>query len=72
MREEDIRRRQEDDIAKISTVLSIPRVAACMLLRQYKWPVPYILHLLYVILLLVANTTCSKLEAEVLCDLFLL
>ncbi|KAL1803021.1 hypothetical protein DCAR_0934695 [Daucus carota subsp. sativus] len=39
MKEEDIRQRQEDDIAKISTVLSIPRVSACMLLRHYKWNV---------------------------------
>ncbi|WOG86986.1 hypothetical protein DCAR_0206205 [Daucus carota subsp. sativus] len=39
LKEEDIRRRQEDDIVRISAVLSIPRVAACMLLRQYKWSV---------------------------------
>lgn len=46
LKEEDIRRRQEDDIVRISAVLSIPRVAACMLLRQYKWWIPYISYLL--------------------------
>ncbi|KAK2981539.1 hypothetical protein RJ640_024852 [Escallonia rubra] len=39
LREEDIRQRQEDDITKICTVLSISRVAACMLLRRYNWNV---------------------------------
>ncbi|KAK1367754.1 RBR-type E3 ubiquitin transferase [Heracleum sosnowskyi] len=39
LKEEDIRQRQEDDIARICAVLSIPRVYACMLLRQYKWSV---------------------------------
>ncbi|CAK9141647.1 unnamed protein product [Ilex paraguariensis] len=36
-KEEDIRQRQEDDIARISAVLSIPKVAACILLRRYNW-----------------------------------
>ncbi|KAK3014811.1 hypothetical protein RJ639_009638 [Escallonia herrerae] len=39
LREEDIRQRQEDDITKICTVLSVSRVAACMLLRRYNWNV---------------------------------
>lgn len=37
LKEEDIRQRQEDDIARISAVLSISRVASCMLLRRYNW-----------------------------------
>ncbi|KAM7487017.1 hypothetical protein LguiA_003026 [Lonicera macranthoides] len=39
LKEEDVRRRQEDDIARISAVLSISRVASCMLLRRYNWSV---------------------------------
>ncbi|KAM7461496.1 hypothetical protein LguiA_029617 [Lonicera macranthoides] len=39
LKEEDIRQRQEDDIGRVSAVLSIPRVAACMLLRSYNWSV---------------------------------
>nr|GMD95051.1 probable E3 ubiquitin-protein ligase ARI7 [Ipomoea batatas] len=35
LKEEDIRQRQEDDITRISTVLSISREAACILLRRY-------------------------------------
>ena len=35
--EADIRQRQEDDITRISTVLSIPRVSASILLRHYYW-----------------------------------
>ncbi|KAF7833742.1 putative E3 ubiquitin-protein ligase ARI8 [Senna tora] len=37
--ESDIRQRQEDDITKISTVLSISKVAASILLRHYNWNV---------------------------------
>ncbi|KAL1561358.1 putative E3 ubiquitin-protein ligase ari8 [Salvia divinorum] len=39
LKEEDIQRRQFEDITKISTVLSIPREAACILLRRYNWSV---------------------------------
>lgn len=39
LKEEDIRQRQEDDINRISAVLSIPREAACILLRRYNWSV---------------------------------
>ncbi|OVA04605.1 zinc finger protein [Macleaya cordata] len=39
LNEEDIRQRQEEDITKISTVLSIPRVSASILLRHYNWSV---------------------------------
>ncbi|KAK6145784.1 hypothetical protein DH2020_019653 [Rehmannia glutinosa] len=39
LKEEDIEQRQEEDITKISTVLSIPREAACILLRRYNWSV---------------------------------
>lgn len=39
LKEEDIKQRQEEDITKISTVLSIPREAACILLRRYNWSV---------------------------------
>ncbi|KAH7847409.1 hypothetical protein Vadar_025751 [Vaccinium darrowii] len=35
----DIRQRQEDDITRVSTVLSISGVAASILLRQYHWSV---------------------------------
>ncbi|XP_068665717.1 probable E3 ubiquitin-protein ligase ARI8 [Aristolochia californica] len=35
----DIRQRQEEDITMISTVLSIPRVSASILLRHYNWDV---------------------------------
>ncbi|PKA55932.1 putative E3 ubiquitin-protein ligase ARI7 [Apostasia shenzhenica] len=35
----DIRYRQDEDISRVSTVLSISRVAACVLLRHYKWSV---------------------------------
>ncbi|KAF7823973.1 putative E3 ubiquitin-protein ligase ARI7 [Senna tora] len=37
--EPDIRQRQEDDITRVSTVLSISRVAASILLRHYNWSV---------------------------------
>ncbi|GFZ10795.1 IBR domain-containing protein [Actinidia rufa] len=39
LKEADICQRQEDDITTVSTVLSIPRVDACILLRQYHWSV---------------------------------
>ncbi|XP_042007095.1 probable E3 ubiquitin-protein ligase ARI8 [Salvia splendens] len=39
LKEEDIQERQFEDITKISTVLSIPREAACILLRRYNWSV---------------------------------
>ncbi|XP_057779098.1 probable E3 ubiquitin-protein ligase ARI8 isoform X2 [Salvia miltiorrhiza] len=39
LKEEDIQHRQFEDITKISTVLSIPREAACILLRRYNWSV---------------------------------
>ncbi|KAM7484544.1 hypothetical protein LguiA_000553 [Lonicera macranthoides] len=39
LEEQDIRKRQEDDIARISAVLSVSRVASCMLLRRYNWSV---------------------------------
>ncbi|XP_042436571.1 probable E3 ubiquitin-protein ligase ARI8 [Zingiber officinale] len=37
--EADIRLRQEEDISRVSTVLSIPRPDACILLRHYHWSV---------------------------------
>ncbi|KAL5998098.1 hypothetical protein ACLOJK_009033 [Asimina triloba] len=37
--EQDIQKRQEEDITRISTVLSIPRVSASILLRHYNWSV---------------------------------
>ncbi|KAM0940134.1 putative transcription factor interactor and regulator CCHC(Zn) family [Dioscorea sansibarensis] len=37
--EADIKRHQEDDINRVSTVLSLPRVSACILLRYYNWSV---------------------------------
>ncbi|MCL7036454.1 hypothetical protein MKW94_010207, partial [Papaver nudicaule] len=39
LNEDDIRQRQEEDITRISTVLSIPRVSASILLRHYNWDV---------------------------------
>lgn len=39
LKEEDIRQRQEDDVTTISTLLSISREAACILLRRYNWSV---------------------------------
>ncbi|XP_061367273.1 probable E3 ubiquitin-protein ligase ARI7 isoform X2 [Gastrolobium bilobum] len=39
LRESDIRQRQEDDITRVATVLSIPRVSASILLRHYNWSV---------------------------------
>ncbi|XP_011026388.1 PREDICTED: probable E3 ubiquitin-protein ligase ARI7 [Populus euphratica] len=39
LKEEDILNRQEDDVTKVSTVLSITRVAASILLRHYNWSV---------------------------------
>ncbi|XP_031287250.1 probable E3 ubiquitin-protein ligase ARI7 [Pistacia vera] len=39
LKEEDIQQRQEDDITRVSTVLSISRVDASILLRQYNWSV---------------------------------
>ncbi|XP_010528636.1 PREDICTED: probable E3 ubiquitin-protein ligase ARI8 [Tarenaya hassleriana] len=35
--EADIRQRQEDDISKIATVLSISRISSVILLRHYNW-----------------------------------
>ncbi|KAH7670926.1 E3 ubiquitin ligase RBR family protein [Dioscorea alata] len=37
--EADIRQRQEEDINRVSAVLSLSRVAACILLRHYNWSV---------------------------------
>ncbi|CAA7405137.1 unnamed protein product [Spirodela intermedia] len=37
--EADIRHRQEEDINRISQVLSISRCEACILLRHYKWSI---------------------------------
>ncbi|KAG6758158.1 hypothetical protein POTOM_038494 [Populus tomentosa] len=37
--EEDIRQRQDDDVMRIATVLSISKVAATILLRYYNWSV---------------------------------
>ncbi|WCJ38898.1 RING/U-box superfamily protein [Euphorbia peplus] len=37
--ETDINQRQEDDIMRIATVLSIPKVSASILLRYYNWSV---------------------------------
>lgn len=39
LNENDIKVRQEEDISRVSTVLSIPRVSACILLRYYNWSV---------------------------------
>ncbi|KAL5703024.1 RBR-type E3 ubiquitin transferase [Ranunculus cassubicifolius] len=39
LNEDDVRQRQEDDITRISTVLSISRVYASILLRHYNWNV---------------------------------
>ncbi|KAI3927436.1 hypothetical protein MKW92_044426 [Papaver armeniacum] len=39
LNEDDIRQRQEEVITRISTVLSIPRVSASILLRHYNWDV---------------------------------
>ncbi|KAI4302746.1 hypothetical protein MLD38_038457 [Melastoma candidum] len=39
LRDIDIRQRQEDDIMRVSSVLSIARVAAIILLRHYSWSV---------------------------------
>ncbi|KAH6834379.1 IBR domain-containing protein [Perilla frutescens var. hirtella] len=39
LNEDDIRQHQEESITQISTVLSISRVAASILLRQYNWSV---------------------------------
>ncbi|KAA8527295.1 hypothetical protein F0562_034608 [Nyssa sinensis] len=39
LEEAEIRRHQEDDITTVSTVLSIPEVAASILLRHYHWSV---------------------------------
>ncbi|XP_021895547.1 probable E3 ubiquitin-protein ligase ARI7 [Carica papaya] len=39
LKEADIRRHQEDDITRVSTVLSISRVAASILLCHYHWSV---------------------------------
>jgi hypothetical protein len=38
--EKDIHERQEEGITRVSSVFSIPRESACILLRQYKWSVP--------------------------------
>nr|GEY25372.1 probable E3 ubiquitin-protein ligase ARI8 isoform X1 [Tanacetum cinerariifolium] len=37
LNEVDIHQRQEDDIKKISSILSISKVAAAILLRHYNW-----------------------------------
>ena len=37
LKEADIKQRQEDDISKVSTVLSISRIYATILLRHYNW-----------------------------------
>jgi ariadne-1 len=37
LKESDIRERQEDDISSVAAVLSIPPVAASILLRHYNW-----------------------------------
>lgn len=37
LKEEEICQRQEEDISKVSGILSISRDAACILLRHYKW-----------------------------------
>lgn len=37
LREEDIKQRQEDDIIRVATVLSISMVDASILLRHYSW-----------------------------------
>ncbi|KAL3526483.1 hypothetical protein ACH5RR_011139 [Cinchona calisaya] len=39
LKDEDIRRRQEDDIKKVASVLSVSRGAAIILLRRYNWRV---------------------------------
>ncbi|KAJ7947509.1 RBR-type E3 ubiquitin transferase [Quillaja saponaria] len=39
LKESDIRQRQEDDISRVSAVLSISRVASSILLRHYNWSV---------------------------------
>ncbi|RYR42570.1 hypothetical protein Ahy_A08g039031 isoform B [Arachis hypogaea] len=39
LKESDIQQRQEDDITRVATVLSISRVAASILLRHYNWSV---------------------------------
>ncbi|KAJ6289407.1 hypothetical protein OIU76_025263 [Salix suchowensis] len=39
LKEEDILHRQEDDVTRVSTVLSISRVAASILLRHYNWSI---------------------------------
>uniref|UniRef100_A0A6N2MTG9 RBR-type E3 ubiquitin transferase n=2 Tax=Salix TaxID=40685 RepID=A0A6N2MTG9_SALVM len=39
LKEEDIRQRQEDDITRVSTVLSISRVAASILLLHNNWSI---------------------------------
>lgn len=39
LKESDIRERQEDDISSVAAVLSIPPVAASILLRHYNWNV---------------------------------
>ncbi|KAF2300190.1 hypothetical protein GH714_010567 [Hevea brasiliensis] len=39
LKEEDIRRCQEDDITRVSTVLSISRFDASILLRHYNWSI---------------------------------
>jgi len=39
LNESDIRKRQEDDISSVAAVLSIPPVAASILLRHYNWNV---------------------------------
>ncbi|XP_041024456.1 probable E3 ubiquitin-protein ligase ARI7 [Juglans microcarpa x Juglans regia] len=39
LKESDIRQHQEDDITRVSTVLSISRVASSILLRHFNWSV---------------------------------
>ncbi|KAI3669773.1 hypothetical protein L6452_41169 [Arctium lappa] len=39
LKEDDLIQRQEEDITKVSTVLSLPRDSSCMLLIRYNWSV---------------------------------
>lgn len=39
LKKEDVRQRQEDAIAEVSTVLSVPRPAATILLHRFNWSV---------------------------------
>lgn len=37
LKDSDIEQRQEDDITSVSTVLSVSRDTACILLRHFNW-----------------------------------